>query len=279
RGADVVVVSDNDQQLRDKKTGALQFHPDGRPMLPGQDHAAAVARRLRKVAAQVRTIIFPQKDLSDWVAAGGTREALDELIAQVPVLKPTLKDDPPIEPPNGGLEDRVALEFSTRHVADLRYVAMGNRWLEWDGVRWGFEDTVHAFDRARGLCRDALDADSKTVAAVVALARTDRRQAATVPQWDANPWLLGTPGGTVDLRTGELMPTRESDYITKITSVTPAREPPAQSCQLWLEFLQCVTGGSEELQDFLQRVCGYCLTGLTIEDSLFFLHGLGANGK
>jgi hypothetical protein len=87
RDADVVVVSDNDPQLRDQKTGALQFHPDGRPMLPGQDHAAAVARRLSRVAAHVRTIIFPRKDLTEWVEAGGTREQLDALISQAPEQK------------------------------------------------------------------------------------------------------------------------------------------------------------------------------------------------
>lgn len=277
-GADLVIVSDNDQQVRDKETGKLQFHPDGRPTLPGQDYAAWLMRRLCRVAAQVRMIIPPVKDLSEWVEAGGTREALDELIAQAPeqARRQPRPDDPPAD---GGLEDRVALEFSMLYVNRLRYVAAWNKWLEWDGARWRFEDTLHAFDLARELCRDAQDADSKTVAAVVALARADRRQAATVAQWDANPWLLGTPGGTIDLRTGELMPARQSDYITKITSVTPASEPPAQSCQVWLEFLQLVTGGSEERQDFLQRVCGYGLTGLTIEDSLFFLWGLGANGK
>jgi hypothetical protein len=179
----------------------------------------------------------------------------------------------------GGLEDYVANDFSVLHVDRLRYVALWNKWLEWDGARWRFEDTLHAFDLARVLCRDAKDADHKTVAAVVALARTDRRQAATVEQWDANPWLLGTPGGTVDLRTGELMPARQSDYITKITSVIPASEPPAQSCQLWLVFLQRVTGGSQELQDYLQRVCGYCLTAITIEDAVFFHYGNGGNGK
>ena len=34
-----------------------------------------------------------------------------------------------------------------------------------------------------------------------------------------------------------------------------------------------------ELQDFLQRVCGYSLTGITIEDALFFFYGRGGNGK
>jgi hypothetical protein len=72
RGADVVVVSDNDKQAKDPKCGALQVHPDGRPVLPGQDHAAKVARHLRKAAVHLRTVIFPQKDLTAW------REAEDQ---------------------------------------------------------------------------------------------------------------------------------------------------------------------------------------------------------
>jgi putative DNA primase/helicase len=278
RGADLVIVSDNDQQARDPKTGKTQFHPNGQPVLPGQDYAAKLTRGLRGIAAQLRTIIPPVKDLSEWVEAGATREQLDALIAQAPNQAKS-QPQPPQDLADGGLEDRIALEFSALYVDRLRYVAPWGKWLEWDAARWRFEDTLHAFDLAREMCRDAQDADSKTVAAVIALARTDRRQAATTAQWDADPWLLGTPGGTVDLRSGKLMPARQEDYITKITSVTPASEPPAQSCQLWLEFLHRVTGGNEKLQDFLQRVCGYGLTGLTVEDSLFFLWGLGANGK
>src|SRR6516162_6862246 len=91
-GATVVVISDNDPQAKDPQTGLPAFHPDGRPKLPGQDHAASVARRLSRVAASVRVIMFAQKDLSDWVAAGGTREQLDELITQTPEQsKPTGK--------------------------------------------------------------------------------------------------------------------------------------------------------------------------------------------
>ena len=37
-----------------------------------------------------------------------------------------------------------------------------------------------------------------------ATAKADRRHAATVDQWDADPWLLNTPGGVVDLRTGKI---------------------------------------------------------------------------
>src|SRR5262249_34486332 len=84
RGADVVIVSDNDPQAKDPKTSAPQFHRNGKPVLPGQDHAAKVAWHLRKVAAHVRTVIFPQKDLTAWREAGGTKAALDALIEAAP---------------------------------------------------------------------------------------------------------------------------------------------------------------------------------------------------
>ena len=256
--ADVVVVSDNDSHGK------------------GQAHAAKIAKRLAKVAARVRTIIFPHKDLTEWVEAGGTREQLDALIAQAPEQA---KHQPQTAAADGGLEDRIALDFSARHVVRLRYVAVWNKWLQWNGAHWVFEDTLHAFHLARELCRDAEDARHKTVSAVVGLARADRRQAATTAQWDTNSWLLGTPGGTIDLRTGLMRPPDERDYITKIVKVTPAGAPPDKSCPLWLNFLDRVTAGNKDLQAFLQRMCGYCLTGVTTEDALFFLYGLGANGK
>jgi hypothetical protein len=52
---------------------------------PGLDHARGIARSLVGVAASVRLIeALPGglKDLSDWVAAGGTREQLEKLIAE-----------------------------------------------------------------------------------------------------------------------------------------------------------------------------------------------------
>jgi putative DNA primase/helicase len=102
-GADVVIVSDNDPQLKDPKTGKLQFHADGRPMFPGQDHAAKLAKRLAKVAAHVRVITFETvKDLTEWVESGGTREQLDAIIAQAPEQikqQPEEEEEPKDEEP------------------------------------------------------------------------------------------------------------------------------------------------------------------------------------
>jgi putative DNA primase/helicase len=54
---------------------------------------------------------------------------------------------------------------------------------------------------------------------------------------------------------------------------------PGADCPLWREFLKRITDGNPELEGFLQRVAGYCLTGSTQEHALFFLYGTGANGK
>ena len=64
-------------------------------------------------------------------------------------------------------------------------------------------------------------------------------------------------------------------YITKSTSVAPAPDTP----HLWLAFLEQATNGDKELQRFLQQMCGYCLTGSTRENALFYIHGDGGNGK
>jgi putative DNA primase/helicase len=48
---------------------------------------------------------------------------------------------------------------------------------------------------------------------------------------------------------------------------------------LWQAFLWKTFGGNPDLVTFVQRMCGYALTGLTNEHALFFCFGTGANGK
>ena len=157
--------------------------------------------------------------------------------------------------------------------------------MVWDGTRWKQDDTRNAAGLARLLCDEAATecekasaservGSAKTVSAVLYLASVDRRLAATVGQWDADPWLLNTPDGTIDLRTGERRAARASDCITQCTTVAPGGE-----CPLWLNFLARVTDGDCALQDYIQRILGYALTGMTIEHALFFLYGTGANGR
>jgi putative DNA primase/helicase len=184
-------------------------------------------------------------------------------------------------------EDALALRFSERHAHDLRYVALKNQWYKWDGTRWVPEQTYLAFDLARSCRADATDYGNgkppdkvftaKTFAAVQTLARADRRQAATVEQFDADPWLFTAPGETIDLHTGLGKPVDPMDYITKSTACAIA--PPGTPHPLWTTFLERITAGNQGLVGFLQRYVGYCLTGDTSEHRFVFAYGTGANGK
>jgi putative DNA primase/helicase len=112
--------------------------------------------------------------------------------------------------------------------------------------------------------------------AVVNLATADQRLAAVTEQWDADPWLLNTPDGVIDLRDGNMHEHHPEDYLTKITTVAGDVDCPTP---LWSAFLNRVTGNDSGLMGFLQRMAGYALTGSTREHALFFHHGVGANGK
>ena len=157
--------------------------------------------------------------------------------------------------------------------------------MTWNGQVWRCDETLVAFDLARAVCREVSAecndpriaqgiASAKTVAAVERLARADRRLAATVDQWDADPMLLNTPGGVIDLADGEARPHRADDFLTRITAV-----PPGGECPRFAAFIERITDRDAELAAYLQRIFGYSLTGLTREHALFFAYGTGANGK
>ena len=264
---------------------------------PGWDYAAQAAQAILGAGASSCHILYPPEDAAEgWDAADALDEGFDvaAFLAHGPrVQMHDITESP--EPVIGhdesvwGTEDALALTFTRRYQRDWRYVAAWGRWLVWDGQRWRSEDTLAATDLIRQVCRHAALqshnpktaaklATAGTVGGVERLARADRRHAATTGEWDADAWLLNTPGGVIDLRTGRQRPHERSDRMTRITTASLGRLAD-DACPIWRQFLVEVTGGDIELQAYLQRMAGYALTGSTQEHALFFLYGTGANGK
>ncbi len=181
-------------------------------------------------------------------------------------------------------DEDLALRFTALHVYTMRYVAKLGRWFKWTGKVWVEDEKRVAFSLVRQVCRGAAReckpqtaksiASAKTVAAVERLAQADPRLATTVDVWDANPWLLNTPDGVVDLRTGKLRPHSSGDFMTKITAIGPGDD-----CPRFKQFMGEIMSGDEEMVAFVQRVLGHCLTGDISEEAIFFLYGTGQNGK
>ncbi len=183
-------------------------------------------------------------------------------------------------------EDGLALTLTAKYQDTLRYVSEWDAWMSWDGVVWKRDKTLKVFDLARSVCRRASEGinekpvrhkllQASTVAAVERLARSDRQFATTVDTWDGDPMQLNTLSGVVDLKTGKLLSHNRANMHTKVTGCAISDHEP----KLWLSFLGRVTNGDGDLQGYLRRMIGYCLTGETTEHALFFCYGTGSNGK
>lgn len=190
-----------------------------------------------------------------------------------------------------------AERFVAQHKLNVRYVPERGRWLVWNGTCW-VEDVVGqivelAKQTASLIFAEAIGIQSndlqKLVArhaqlshqlprleAMVKLAASDPAVVVREHDLDSHDWLLGVRNGAIDLRSGHLQPHRREDLLTRIA---PVKFDPEARCPIWRAFIDKVTGADADLAGYVQRMFGYCLTGMTQEQVFFFLFGSGANGK
>lgn len=204
---------------------------------------------------------------------------------------------PAVEPDAFSYTDAGNAEaFAARYGDRVRYDHRRGRWLIFDGCRWAPDADgqimrlalaavrarqQEAFalpdePRAKAL-KHALASESRSkLDALVALARSQTPIADSGEHWDADPWLLGTPSGVVDLRTGAWRAGTPDD---RITMQTAAGYDPEAACPRFERFIVEIFGGDPDLIDFTHRAIGYSLTGLTTMQALFLGYGTGGNGK
>ena len=92
---------------------------------------------------------------------------------------------------------------------------------------------------------------------------------------DKEGFLLNTPDGTADLRSGKLLAHDPKDYCTKICSVSPNDK----GMDEWLRFLHDFTCGDKALEDYLQLESGVECIGEVLDENLVIQYGEGGNGK
>ncbi len=189
-----------------------------------------------------------------------------------------------------------ASRFSSRYRDNVRHV-YGMGWLIWLGTRWSLDQVAQIMELAKALARtiqqeavnindsDVSDAVRKhakaslqapKLKAMLELAASEPALAALPLDLDSHDMLLGVANGVINLKTGKLQPARREDMLTLHSSVM---FDAAAQCPQFLIFIDQVTGHDKHLANYLQRVVGYCLTGMTTEQCLFFLYGKGLNGK
>lgn len=96
-----------------------------------------------------------------------------------------------------------------------------------------------------------------------------------VQDFDRDPYILTTPSGTVDLRTGKIQKPNPNDLCSMRTVVGPEAGTPAR----WFAFLDETLGGDSDAITYLQRYLGYASTGLNMEKILLYIYGEKDSGK
>jgi putative DNA primase/helicase len=185
----------------------------------------------------------------------------------------------------------IALAEALTRVLGEDWKCASGKWLHWDDHRWKPEETKLVWYLSKQVCKHegALLEDrnlaqkvhsSQTIMAAVQIASAEREVAANMNQFDRNPWLLNTPDGPIDLRSGQLVAHDRSYLMTKMAAAGPcgANGEPAE-CPEFLRYLREATGDDDALMRFLQRLAGYCLTGSIEEHCILFFHGPGGSGK
>lgn len=184
---------------------------------------------------------------------------------------------------------RMAYRLAHSHVDRLLHVH-GLGWHHWDGTRWA-EDTRGHAERAvlevlaealsesvgdKQLRADVARCETATgIAGVLTIAAKLVEFAATVEDMDADPNLLNTASGVLELDTGRL---REHDPRDRISKVCGAAYRPDADTGVWERFVCQILPDAEE-RAYLQRVIGQALYGRVTEHLFPVLTGTGANGK
>ena len=183
------------------------------------------------------------------------------------------------------------------HGEQIRYVHAWKSWLVWEDGHWQRDkdasiermakatvEDMHAEasrvnDEAKRteLRKHALKSqNAQRLAAMVQLAESEIEVVLAAEKLDADPYLLGVQNEVVDLRTGKFRAATRDDLVTNRAGVAFKE---GATCPSWKALLDKIFLGDAELIAYFQRIIGYGLTGLTVEEVLFMLWGAGANGK
>ena len=264
----------------------------------GKQAANTIQERLVNLGCRV-TMVSPESsrpdgwDLADALADEWHPDEAGQWLAANAVAEAVVVRDTAVVPvgmPSAFSEDSLAQTFAEARAGDIRYVKTWGAWMHWNDRHWDKDEQNVILEKARAFLCEAVNWEAgqvmpeafrrkvnalHTVRAVVEFASFNPLVSTTAGQWDVDPLLLSTPEGAVELRTGTLRPARREDYLIQSTSVTPSDG----ECPVWLRFLDTVMNHDQTLVDYLHRLAGYALTGMTVEQQISFFYGTGGNGK
>lgn len=268
---------------------------------PGREHGQIVAAQLHKRGCIVKVISLPELppkgDVSDWLGAGHTQDELSQLVGNAPFWEP-VQSEPVI-----GLKHFHYTELGSaerllyQNAGNVRFCPELNLFLVWDGKRWK-KDTDGGIKRlAMQMVRGMYDISNvpepevqlkwaKTcesrakLEAIVELTKALPGVPISINELDQEKYFVNCLNGTIDLKTGKLLPHNKEHNITHLLAFEYRPYDANKDCSRWVQFLCEITDNNLEIMRYLWKLAGLCLSGDTSEHVLNIFYGAeGRNGK
>lgn len=182
------------------------------------------------------------------------------------------------------------------HESALRYVGSDKTWMHFDGKIWNradkgreqlatqnmvarmvdYADKIPDEDIKKNVQRELKRSTySSGIASIITNARSRAEIASSWDEFDYQRNLVTLENGVLDLDTFELKPHDHRNMLTK--KINAKYDPQAKEGR-FTRFMEEVLP-DQEVREYLQRVCGYALTGQADERVLVQLYGPSGTGK
>lgn len=212
----------------------------------------------------------------------------------------TIKNKPDVEIKMRTLDDTGNAQRMYDVFGDsLRYNFTDKRWMYYTGGKWQYDDKGNVFSAAdvileRMKKETAVWAEYEGGSMVTDFekhkkkTRSHNSKANMIKEFqhlvpispselDTNKTLVNCPDSVINLENGEISRHSPDFYMTRMLGTSMPENP--RKPEKWLTFLDDIFNRDKELIRYVQKALGYCLSGLTTEQCVFFLYGTGRNGK
>ena len=277
---------------------------------PGRTHADYIAKELNEIAEYVKRPELPgvqdKEDITDFITTGNGKKEIREIVDSTSVYE---YDD---------AADRSLIHFNFSDVGNaerlmaiygknIRYNPVRKSWLLWSSKHWEFDFVGKIEGLSRKVIRklqaegQLLPVDNsvnentqlkneklkEAIRKYVLRSESDGKikaminQAVTqssliITETDKDNFLLNIKNGTLNLKTGLLQKHDRKNFCTKVVDI---EYDPKIQCPNWMEFINKIFLGDQELINYIQKSVGYSMTGDANLQCFYILHGNGANGK
>lgn len=189
--------------------------------------------------------------------------------------------------------------FIDRYGNLYKYSYIANKFYIYDGMKWKIDDkgsirklidemiesiknekVLHSEDVTEEEAREVFQKFYKKTRGTQAkkniMNELMHRRPATPDDFDRDDMLINVANGYIDLTSRELYKHDINKMFSQITNTdyTEKMQP-----AVWLDFLNDIFAGDQEVIRYIQKALGYSLTGSTREQIMFILFGKGRNGK